>query len=102
MFYLYTNLQAMKRIYFIPLIALALLGIPFTAMQFSQEVNWSRLDFVMMFIMLLIVGFSIELVLRKTKKKKNRLFLFFTIIILFLLVWGELAVGIFGTPFAGS
>lgn len=92
----------MKRIYFIPLIVLALLAIPFTAMQFSSEVNWSLFDFVLMGFMLLTVGLSIELVLRKVKQKRNRFILLLSIIAIFLLVWAELAVGVFGTPFAGS
>lgn len=79
-----------------------LLLIPFVAMQFSKEVNWSIFDFVVMGILLLSVGLFIELVLRKVKTTKNRIIICGAIIIAFLLVWAELAVGIIGTPFAGN
>ena len=71
-------------------------------MQFTNEINWSLLDFAVMGTLLLIVGLFVELVLRKIKSKENRIAAIATITILFLLVWAELAVGIFGTPFAGS
>lgn len=40
--------------------------------------------------------------MNKVSKKNNRLALIAIILIVFLLIWAELAVGIFGTPFAGS
>ncbi len=92
----------MKRVYFIPLIVLTLLAIPFTAMKFTSEVNWSLFDFVLMGFMLLTVGFSIEFVWRKAQQKRKRFILLLSIIAIFLLVWAELAIGLFGTPFAGS
>ena len=52
--------------------------------------------------LLLCVGLLLEMVLRLVKKKGKRTWLIIGVIILFLLVWAELAVGIFGTPFAGS
>lgn len=76
-----------------------LLSIPLIAMQYTNEVNWSTGDFAIMGIMLLAVGLGLEYVLRKTKR---RWIWAAIIILLFLLVWGERAVGIFGTPFAGS
>ena len=44
----------------------------------------------------------IELVLQKVTKKQHRIILCLAILFVLLLVWAELAVGIFGTPFAGS
>lgn len=82
----------------VPLILL----IPLIAMQFSSEVNWSLLDFIVMGALLLGVGLLLEVVLRKVPKKNNRIALIAIIFILFLLIWAELAVGIFNTPFAGS
>ena len=79
-----------------------LLFIPLIAMQFSKEVNWGVFDFIVMGILLLSAGFSCELVLRKVKTTKNRIVICGAILFVFLLVWAELAVGIFGTPFAGN
>jgi hypothetical protein len=71
-------------------------------MQFSSEVNWSFFDFLVMGVLLLGVGLIFEVVLRKVPNKANRIALIAIILIVFLLIWAEIAVGIFGTPFAGS
>jgi len=79
-----------------------ILLIPLIAMQFTNEVNWTALDFVVMGFLLLITGFFCELVLRIVSKNSYRVILLIVIIVIFLLIWAELAVGIFGTPFGGS
>ena len=79
-----------------------LLSIPFISMQFTSEVDWKIQDFIIMGILLFGTGLMFELVMRKVKTIKNRILICFTILIIFLLVWTELAVGILGTPFAGS
>jgi len=91
-----------KRLITILLIVLSLLLIPFIAMQFTSEVNWSVFDFIVMGILLLSVGLLLELAFRKIPKKGSRIAFIVIILIAFLLVWAELAVGIFGSPFAGS
>jgi dipeptide/tripeptide permease len=79
-----------------------LLSIPLIAIQFTDEVSWTILDFVVMGILLLSIGFICELTIRKVSKIKHRIAICITILVVFLLIWAELAVGIFGTPFAGS
>lgn len=83
------------------IVALILL-IPFMAMQFTQEVNWSLFDFLVAAGLLLIAGFAIAFVLRKAKAPNNKILLVAAIAVVFFLVWAELAVGVFGTPFAGN
>ncbi len=80
----------------------ALLLIPFTAMQFTKEVTWDWKDFLAMGILLGVTGLIIELVLRKVKRRINRLILCSVILLVLFLVWAEMAVGILGTPIAGS
>ena len=79
-----------------------LLSIPLIAMQFTSEVDWKPLDFTIMGVLLLSTGLACELVMRKVKKTSNRIALCAGILFVFFLIWAELAVGIFGTPFAGS
>ena len=79
-----------------------LLLIPLVAMQLTKEVNWSLFDFIIMGAMLLITGLLGEVILKRVKKSKHRLILYITIVMIFFLIWAELAVGIFGTPFAGD
>ena len=81
---------------------LVLLSIPFTAMQFSSEVNWSLFDFLVVGGLLLAMGFAIDFAASKVKSLNKRLITIATVVALFLLIWAELAVGVFGTPLAGS
>lgn len=83
-------------------IVLAILSIPLIAMQFTKEVNWDLTDFVIMGTLLLITGLGIEIVTRKIKSFNLRLIITLAILFLLFLIWAELAVGIFGSPFAGS
>lgn len=91
-----------KRQIFILFSIAVLLAVPFVAMQFSSEVNWSLFDFIGAGILLSIIGFTIDFVLRKTRSRNKRSLILLAIFILFLLVWIELAVGLFNTPFAGN
>jgi len=79
-----------------------LLLVPLIAMQFTNDVDWKLTDFVIMGTLLLGTGLTCEFVLRKVKKIEYRLLICGAVLVAFLLVWAELAVGIFGTPFAGS
>ena len=79
-----------------------LLFIPFLAMQMTTEVNWSLFDFMVMGALLLGTGLMCEFVLRKVSTVKYRILLCLSILTLFLLIWAELAVGVFGSPIAGS
>ncbi|MDP2088709.1 MAG: hypothetical protein Q8J84_04845 [Flavobacteriaceae bacterium] len=71
-------------------------------MQFTDEIAWTSTDFIVMGILLLNTGLLIDLVLRKITKTKYRIALCIAIVVAFLIVWAELAVGIFGTPFGGQ
>ena len=91
-----------KRLIGILITVAMLLMIPLIAMQFTDEVNWTLFDFVVMGGLLLSTGLLCELVLRKVKKMGHRLIICSILLAVFLLIWIELAVGIFGSPFAGS
>jgi len=88
-----------KWVVFSPLLMLLL---PFIGMFFSNEINWSFFDFIIMGILILSLSFSIKQVLKTTKNINYRILIIALILILFLLIWAELAVGIFDTPFGGS
>lgn len=91
-----------KRLIIILSIVAILLLIPFTAMQFTDEVKWDGTDFLIMGILLTGTGLVCELILRKVTKRANRVVLCLGAVFVLVLIWMELAVGIFGTPFAGS
>ena len=92
----------LKKLSFLPYSLLLLLLIPLTVMQFSSEVNWSLFDFVIMGVLLLALGFSIRFIRNKKSVLKYPLLMIIAVVVLFFIVWAELAVGIFGSPFAGS
>ena len=79
-----------------------LLSVPFLAMQFTNEVKWDRLDFMVAGTLLLGTGLACEFALRKVSSTAYRLALCGVILLVLFLVWAELAVGLFGTRFAGS
>lgn len=83
-------------------IVAVILAIPLVAMQFTNQVDWKLFDFVIMGILLSITGLAIELVTRKVKSANWRVIITLGILLVLCLIWVELAVGIFGTPFAGS
>jgi len=91
-----------KRFIGILLTVTVLLCIPLIAMQFTNEVNWTLSDFIIASVLLLSAGIIIEAVARNIRNRKTRIGIVLGILIAFFLVWAELAVGIFGTSFAGS
>lgn len=91
-----------KRFVGIALAAAIFLFIPLTAMQFTNEVQWSLFDFVVAGILLFSTGSLCELVLRKVSSIKFRIALCLTLLTALFVIWIELAVGIFGTPFSGA
>jgi hypothetical protein len=91
-----------KRLIGIVLAVVLLLLVPLIAMQFTSEVNWTLSDFVVAAVLLLGTGLTCEYVMRKVKKTGQRIAICAAILVLLFLIWAELAVGIFGTPFAGS
>ena len=77
------------------IITASILLIPLIAMQFSNNVNWTIMDFVVGGLLLFGTGLAIDFIWRKTVKSKWRMVLILTVILAFLLVWAQLAVGIF-------
>ena len=91
-----------KRIIGIILGVVFLLLIPLIAMQFTTEVNWTIFDFMVASALLLGTGLLCEFVLRMVNHSKYRIAIILAILVALVLVWAELAVGIFSSPFAGS
>lgn len=92
------NLTVTKRV----LSPLILLLIPLFGTIFSNQVNWSLFDFIIMGSLLGLLGLSIHFILEKVKNKTVRIVPIVFVLIIFLMIWAELAVGVIGSPFAGS
>jgi peptidoglycan/LPS O-acetylase OafA/YrhL len=91
-----------KRLIWILLTVVVLLLVPLIAMQFTKKVNWSVFDFIAAAVLLFGTGLLCEFVLQKVKKIEYRIAICAALLILLLLIWAELAVGIFGTPIGGQ
>ena len=91
-----------KRLICVLLAVPALLLIPFIAMKITGEVNWGPFDFIVAGVLLLGTGLAIEFVLRKVRKTTHRLAICAGILFVLFVIWAELAVGLIGTPLAGS
>lgn len=84
-----------KRLVIIVLIVAFLLLIPLIAMQFTGEVNWTLSDFIVAGVLLLGTGLMLDLVMKKVKKTPVRITFIMIILVILLVIWAELAVGIF-------
>lgn len=91
-----------KKIGIVVLVTAAILLVPFIAMQFTGEVNWSAFDFVVAGVLLGGTGLAYVLSTMKMSSPRSRLAIGAALAVALVLVWAELAVGLFGTPFAGS
>jgi len=81
---------------------LFLLLIPLVGMTITDKVNWSPFDFIIMGSLLIFLSIGINFVNNRLKNLKNRVLYIGILVLIFMLIWVELAVGVFGTPFAGS
>lgn len=82
--------------------SVAILLFPLIGMQFSSEVDWNMFDFIVMGVLLASMSVLYAVLSRMTSDISKRIFIGLVVLTLLMLIWAELAVGIFGTPFAGS
>jgi hypothetical protein len=92
------NLTITKRV----LSPLSLLLIPLFGNIFSNQVNWSLFDFIIMGLLLGMLGIIIHYIMEKVRNKTFRIVPIIFVLIIFLMIWAELAVGVFGSLIAGS
>lgn len=86
-----------KSILWVAFITALILSIPLVAMQFTNEVNWSVADFIIMGILIFGTGFSYVLLTRSSLNIIHRAAVALAIGSTFLLVWSNLAVGLIGS-----
>jgi hypothetical protein len=91
-----------KRLIGIVLTVALLLLIPLIGMQFTDEVRWTKIDFITAGVLLLGTGLLCELVIRLVTKTGYRIAIIAAILFALFIIWAELAVGLIGTRFAGS
>ncbi len=82
------------------LASLSLLLIPLLASLAFTDFNWKVSDFIIFGLLLFSFSFAIAWASRLVGSRKWLVIAAF--ILLFFLIWAELAVGLFGSPWAGS
>ena len=92
----------MKRFLILFISIKSLLLFPLIGMYAQGDVRWSGVDFLIMGLMLFVLTVGIYLLLQFVKQRKQRVILLMLLITVFLIVWIELAVGVFDTIFGGS
>lgn len=91
-----------KSIVYVLGITLCILAIPALLMRFTNEVAWGPNDFLLAGVLIFSTGLLLCIVKKKGFNKKMQLVLILGIILFFLLLWAEMAVGVFGSPIAGN
>ncbi|WP_324721430.1 hypothetical protein [Salinimicrobium sp. HB62] len=84
------------------LTAAFILLLPLIGMIFTSEVDWGLPDFIIMGVLLFGTAFIIDLIFKKVRTTEKRIIYAAVVLGILFLVWAELAVGIIGSPFAGS
>lgn len=86
------NKQMKKNVLRVLVIACLILFVPLLGNIFVNGWNWSILDFIFAFVMLFCTGLAIDFCARKIRRSIYRLLAIVGIVILFLIIWVELAV----------
>ncbi len=82
---------------------LFILTVPFIEqLDGNASFNWSSFDFVLAFVILFTLGFGLEYLVRTIQSRRLKWLAILGVILFFVLLWGELAVGIFNSPIAGD
>lgn len=79
-----------------------ILCVPLIAMLFTGDVNWNFMDFAVAGSLLVGTALGIEYILRRIQKPTHRIILAMSVLLILIVLWIEIAVGIFGSPIAGS
>ena len=91
-----------KRLTVLLVLPACILLVPLIAMRFTGEVDWTIWDFVVAGALLFGTALLCELAIRKLKTNEPRLAVCGIILAALVLIWLELAVGIFGAVLAGT
>lgn len=87
----------------VALITVIILLIPFVAMQFTSEVNWTAADFLIMGTLVFGTGLTYVLLNRFVPNWVYRIAIIVALGATFLMIWANMAVGLIGSgPNAGN
>lgn len=67
-----------------------------------NESSWGLFDVIIAGVLLAVLIGALSYASRKTSTKRQKYFAFAAIILVFVFIWAELAVGLIGSPLAGD
>ena len=79
-----------------------ILLVPISIMFFTSQLNWDLFDFAVIGLLAFSSATVYELIASNMKTVRQKVIIGTVIAMMLILIWIELAVGIFGTPLAGS
>lgn len=91
-----------RNVGWLALATLLLLMVPLIAMQCTDDVHWTISDFVVANALIFGAGLIYECIVRRINNRQYRIAAVAVLVMVFMLAWIELAVGLIGSPFAGS
>ncbi|HVX47911.1 MAG TPA: hypothetical protein VHA05_00950 [Candidatus Saccharimonadales bacterium] len=71
-----------------------LLLVPLVAMQFTDQVNWTALDFMVAGILLLSAGIAYEVLARWAHNSRQKAIVGISVLVVLAVIWAQLAVDI--------
>ena len=80
----------------------SLMLLPYISSQFSDEIDWSIGDVLIGGTLLFALAMLVQFLTVKLKGSKWHVPVIIGVIVIFILIWMELAVGILGTPISRS
>ncbi len=78
-----------------------ILALPLAGNLVSAEVHWSAADFFIAGCLFLSVSVGVLTIWRSLPQRKSITWIILLLVV-FLIIWTELSVGLFGSPIAGS
>lgn len=97
-----SNSGPWRQIRYVVLGAGLILLVPLLAMQLTDQVAWNWFDCTLMGALLICTGLTYVLAAQVVGTRQYQIILGCVLAGVLLLVWAELAVGVFGSLFAGS
>src|SRR5690606_3391848 len=92
-----------RSILWVAIVTLLILSIPLVAMQFTNEVDWSIMDFIIMGVLLFGTGVLFALVMRLSSNIVYKIAVGLAVGTAFFMTYVNLAVGLIGSgPHAGN
>ena len=96
-----TTLIARRPVVSVAVVVALILLVPLVAMMLSDEVVWTPIDFTVAGVLLFSVGMAAHMIYQNVGRP-YRIAALLALAVVFFFIWAELAVGVFGSPFAGS